>query len=160
MTNGHKKYCKKCGCEMSSFAVRCLHCGEVAVFSRNAFISFWLWFCLVINVLCSIGYFLLLFSSIGLWTRTPEPTWLKLVWLAVSVTTVVGYSLLIKWKKTGFYVLTGVAVVNLILNIITTGNIISVIFPAISFVIIYGILQIKKEGVEYWEAMDLKNENL
>lgn len=160
MTNDSKKYCIKCGCEMSPYAVKCLNCGRVAEIKRNAFVSFWLWFCVVINVLCSIGYFLLLFSSKGLWTGTPEPTWLRLVWVAVSVATVLGYTLLIKWKRTGFYILAGIAFINVGVNLITSGIFISVISPVISLVVLYGILQIKKDGIEYWEAMDLKNENL
>ena len=49
----------------------------IADIKRNSFVSFWLWFCAIINGLCVIGYFALLFSSKGLWTGTPESTWLR-----------------------------------------------------------------------------------
>ena len=64
--------CSVCGQEMPTYASKCSNCGAVADVKRNSFVSFWLWFCAIINGLCVIGYFALLFSSKGLWTGTPE----------------------------------------------------------------------------------------
>lgn len=97
--------CSICGQEMSTYASKYSNCGEVADVKRNSFVSFWLWFCAIINGLCVIGYFALQFSSKGLWTGAPEPIWLRLMWLVGSVVILCGYIMLIKWNKKGFYLL-------------------------------------------------------
>ena len=71
---------------------------------RNGFISFWLWLCFIVNGLAAIGYLLLMFSSKGLWSATPEPVWLRLVWLFSSIVILIGYWMLLKWKQNGFII--------------------------------------------------------
>lgn len=122
---------------------------------RHKFISFWLWFCTVINVLCTIGYFALLFSSKGLWTGTPEPTWLRIIWVVESAITVPGYVLLLRGNKTGFYLLVVMSIVKSMIDSFVTGEIIvSLVSMILSLVILYSILKLKKDGVSYWDAMD------
>lgn len=141
---------------MSVYASRCLNCGSVVKFKRHSFVTFGLWLCAIINGLCVIGYFALLFSSKGLWTRTPEPTWLRLMWLTGFAVCLCAYIMLIKWNKKGFYLCFGMCVVNMIINFIVNGISLSVLSPISGILILYGILQIKRDGVEYWEAMDIQ----
>lgn len=119
---------------------------------RNGFVSFWLWLCLVINVLIAIGYFALLFSDRGLFARQPEPTAIRLAWLALSLALVYGYWLLLKWRKLGWTILCGVAVLNTIVNIATTGP--AGFLSLLPLLILYLILQIRKNGISCWSWLE------
>lgn len=67
----------------------------------------------------------------------------------------IGYIMLIKWKKNGFYIVLVVGILNIITTICTVGFAVSIISSIIGLILLYGILNIKKDGVEYWLAMDL-----
>lgn len=149
------KKCKVCGNTMSIYATKCNNCGTIEPHKRHPFITFWLWLGAIINGLLTVGYFLLLFSSKGLWTATPEPTLVRLFWLVGSVGLLIGYIMLIKWKKNGFYIVLVVGILNIITTICTVGFAVSIISSIIGLILLYGILNIKKDGVEYWLAMDL-----
>lgn len=126
---------------------------------RHGFISFWLYLGLVVNIISVIVYFLLLFSSKGLWTGTPEPTWLRIAWLLQSAALVFGYYLLLKWRKSGFYLIAGMIVAGIIINILTSAISVATFFPIIPCVILYLILQIKKDDTSYWDLMDYVGED-
>lgn len=147
--------CISCGHEVSQYASKCSNCGAAVEFKRHAFVTSWLWFCVVINGLCAVGYFALLFSSKGLWTRTPEPIWLRLIWLFGSVVTLYGYIMLLKWKRLGFYLCMGMSILSAVVSLIVSGSF-TALSAIIGILVLYSILQIKRDGVEYWEAMDLK----
>lgn len=170
MSNDSKRKCNVCGQELSAYAFKCPNCGTIAEAKsqqaenghhpagiiRHPFVSFWLWLGTVLNGICVIAYFLLLFSSKGLWTGTPEPMWLRLAWLFGASVAVYGYIMLLKWKRTGFYVLSAITAMNVTLSLISDGFSISAFMPIIGISVLYSILRIKKDGIEYWEAMDLK----
>ncbi|MBQ9193754.1 MAG: hypothetical protein IJ156_08560 [Bacteroidales bacterium] len=127
---------------------------------RHGFISFWLWLCAIANGIMSIIYFLLLFSSKGLWSGTPEPIWLRLSWLFSSLITLLGFVMLLEWRKTGFYVVLGVQSIGLaIVLFASVFSNVGTTFPAIistvaGIAILYGVLNLRHDGVPYWDAMD------
>jgi len=121
---------------------------------RNKFISFWLWLGVIINVIATIIYFLLLFSSRGLWSATPEPTWLRIIWVLQSIVLITGYTLLLKWRKIGFFIMAAMLVLNIILNVLASGISVATFSPIVSFMLLYFVLQLKKNNVSYWDAMD------
>lgn len=123
---------------------------------RNKFVSFWLWLGVIINVFFTIIYFLLLFSSKGLWSATPEPTWLRIIWVLQSVALITGYAMLIRWKKLGFYILFAMSILSIILNLLTSEITIASFSPIVSIVLLYCVLQLKKNDVAYWDAMDME----
>jgi len=123
---------------------------------RNKFITFWLWLGAVINVIFTIIYFLLLFSSKGLWSATPEPTWLRITWVLQSITLITGYAMLIKWKKFGFNILVAMSILSIILNLFTNEISIATFSPIVSIILLYYILQLKKNNITYWNAMDME----
>lgn len=156
--------CPNCGSETPAILSRCRNCGEripkksaVEETSlpkkRNGFISFWLWTCLIVNILFTIGYFALMFSSKGLWSGTPEPFPLRLFWFIASLVIVVGYWLLIAWKKVGFYLLSGTAIVNGIISFCIDPSMIVLVSAIAPIFILYLILQISKNGNSYWEVL-------
>lgn len=122
---------------------------------RNKFVSFWLWFGTIINVFFTIVYFLLLFSSRGLWSATPEPTWLRIIWVLQSIILITGYAMLIKWRKLGFYILVAMSILSIILNLFTNEISIASFSPIVSIILLYFVLQLKKNDVAYWDAMDM-----
>ena len=129
--------------------------------NRHGFITFWLWLCAIANVLTTLGYVLLLFSSKGLWSATPEPIWLRLLWLIGSLALLVGYILLICWDKIGFYVIAIIQGLSVLINLIIGGltdPIITSFLPLVALVLLYGVLHLSKSGLSYWDAMDKAEE--
>lgn len=156
--------CPKCGGETPTILSRCRNCGEklpkeVIVEElnvpkvRNGFVSFWLWACLVINVLFTIGYVALMFSSKGLWSGTPEPLPLRLFWVIASFVIVAGYWLLTSWKKVGFYILSGTAIINGTISFCLVPSMVSLITAIAPIFVLYLILQISKDGKTCWELL-------
>lgn len=156
--------CSNCGGETPSVFSRCRHCGERLAKQiveeeinvpkeRNGFVSFWLWAGLVINVLFSMGYFALLFSSVGLWSATPEPFPLRLFWVLACIARATGEWLLISWKKVGFYVFTAVAIVDGIISLCIAPSMLILISAIAPIIILYLILQIPKKGRSCWELL-------
>jgi hypothetical protein len=156
--------CPNCGSETPSILTRCRNCGErlpkeVVIEEtnvpkvRNGFVSFWLWACLIINVLFSIGYFALMFSSKGLWSGTPEPLPLRLFWVLASVAIIVGYWQLISWKKVGFYILSGTALVNGIISFCIAPSMAVLITAIAPIFVLFFVLQIPKNGKSCWEQL-------
>lgn len=127
---------------------------------RHGFISFWLWLCAVTNGIMSIFYLWHLFSSKGLWSGTPEPTWFRLSWLFSSLINLLGFVLLLEWRKTGFYVILGVQLIGLAIALFASvfANVVNTVPSIISTIagiaILYGILHLRHEGLTYWDAMD------
>ena len=127
---------------------------------RNGFISFWLWLCFIVSGLAAIGYLLLMFSSKGLWSATPEPVWLRLVWLFSSIVLLIGYWMLLKWKQNGFIIIMLIQLITIVLNLFLSGDVgINITFfsPIVGLILLYKILKIKKNGLSYWDAMELKS---
>lgn len=160
--------CPKCGAKTPEVLSFCKNCNErlpkvnfdsntsiEPLKQRNGFISFWLWVCLVINVLFTIGYFSLMFSSKGGgWTGTPELFMLRLFWLNASVVVVIGYVMLIKWNKTGCYILAGTSIViNGIVSFFIYPSVAVLISAIIPIIVLYYIIQIKKNGESYWDCI-------
>ena len=62
----------------------------------------------------------------------------------------------LKMGQNGFYFLSGVCVFSMVINIIISGFVFFIFIPIISVAILYFILHIKKNGIKYWDAMDMK----
>ena len=115
---------------------------------RYPFISFWLWLSVIINGFVTLGY-------IG-WYAEIGFTWQPIMWLAGCAFILSGYIMLLRWDKTGFYILSLACVFSMVMNILISGFTLSMFTPIISVAILYFILHIKKDGIDYWNAMDLK----
>lgn len=115
---------------------------------RHPFISFWLWLSVIINGFVTLGY-------IG-WYAEIGFTWQPIIWLAGYAFILSGYIMLLRWDKTGFYILSLACVFSMVMNILISGFTLSIFTPIISVAILYFILHIKKDGIDYWNAMDLK----
>ena len=115
---------------------------------RHPFISFWFWLSVIINGFVTLGY-------IG-WYAEIGFTWQPIMWLAGCAFILSGYIMILRWDKTGFYILSLACVFSMVMNILISGFTLSIFTPIISVAILYFILYIKKDGIDYWNAMDLK----
>lgn len=130
---------------------------------RHGFVTFWLVLSLIGSVIMMI--FTLADTFIICQSVDEFPMSVLLPCVAV-LCTVGGYALLLCWKRRGFSVLVTVQLVMVINNMLSIADEEVVIFnptlfylqafiaPIISLIILFLILQIRKNGVSYWEAMD------
>ncbi len=155
--------CPNCGGETPAILSKCRFCGqsissvkaveEEAPKARNGFVSFWLWASLVCNILATVGYIALMFSSKGLMSRYPEPFIIRLSWVILSLALVVGFKFLLDWKRNGFFLILIAQGLSGIVSLCAFGTIASLVMCFAPVVVLYLILQIKKNGVSCWDLL-------
>lgn len=157
--------CPSCGKETPGALARCKHCGEVLhkhdiitpevydVKSRAGFTTFYLWLGQLLNAIMGLAYFATIFTRKGLWSAY-DPMYTRIYGFVSSAILFYGYLSLMRWKKSGFYILTLMAGVSLIVNLVS-GNPLSfsTFSPIVSIMILYAVLQIKKNGKSCWEQL-------
>jgi hypothetical protein len=70
---------------------------------------------------------------------------------------IVGYILLLLWKKIGFRVLIGVSIISLPFDIALGMNIGQILWSIVGILILWGILHIRKNGKTTWEQLEDNN---
>lgn len=153
------KTCKVCKGKFLPYVDKCPLCGSEITIARNAFILFFLLLWLVINGLHVIDAFDLLLEYI--WELTPEPIWLVIFWLLGSVVDVCGNVMLLMWNKNGFYMFFVMSILRIIVDMVNTrySDCVTDLSPLIGIILIYCILKIKRYGISYWDAMDIRKPN-
>lgn len=76
-----------------------------------------------------------------------------------DIINIVSLTLLLYWKPLGFYLYAINTLVAYIVLVMLTGaeyELFDIIRLIISIIVLYAILNIKKEGISYWKAMKLK----
>ena len=83
-----------------------------------------------------------------------EPMSDRLVTFVLTGVMIVGYIGLLKWKKSGFYIIVGAQILNWFMSI-SIGMLKGwyIIVPFISIAILFAILQIKKNGKSCWSQL-------
>lgn len=156
---------------------------------RAGFITFWLWFGIVVNLI-SVPFTILQLNSVSnlgylgieLITQgvdvtpfvnsihTPQYMLIGVTILSV-ILYIIGYALLLKWKKMGFFIIVIAALINVIVTLIcypmireaylSIGLIVdysmvkytTLIGSCSSIFILWMILRIKKNGVSCWSQL-------
>ena len=116
---------------------------------RHGFVTFWLWVLIVGNII----YAIVAFSPKFMWGGNVSNIFVlySVVIGVLSICNVIGaFNLLLK-KKIGFYLIGGTAILGGILSIIMTHSFPS---PLIGLVTLWAVLQIKKNGISYWEVLE------
>jgi hypothetical protein len=67
---------------------------------------------------------------------------------------VIGLVLLLRWKKIGFWIITVVSGVSLMINLTIGGIVLQTIGAIIGIVIYWGVLQLKKNEKTAWEQLE------
>lgn len=158
--------CPSCGNNTPAVLTRCKHCGErlpqnrglkatevYQIKKRAGFTTFYLWLGLVLNSIMGIAYFATIFTRKGLWSAY-DPMYTRIYGLVSSAILFYGYLSLLRWNKIGFYILILMAGISLVMNFIGGGAIsFPTFFPIISSMILYAVLQIRKNGSSCWEQL-------
>lgn len=134
---------------------------------RHGFVTFWLWFCIVANVVLAAIFFM------GSDSFLMDYPIIVCGVLGVCTLSVVGLFMLLNWRKLGFWLVVTAAVINVLTVVYTqyemsqiysmlgisvgidTAEIVKAIGQeAIRIGILFGVLQIKKNGVSCWSQLE------
>ena len=125
---------------------------------RHGFVTFWLWMGIIGGVITAIYYFLQanaiaeqLYQMTGTYVN---PSIMYLLG-GISLINIIFPIALLQWKKWGFWALCVSATMGLIINLsMGMGIIISVVGALLGIIILWAILQIKRNGVSCWKNLD------
>lgn len=159
--------CTSCGKETPNAFAKCCHCGQelptqnkiaentaIQVKMRSGFTVFYLWLGIVVNSLLSLAYLATIFTKKSLWLAY-DPMSSRIYGFVASAVLVIGYLELIKWKKIGFYTLITMGIFSLMMNMFAEGLVaFSTFFPIVLMLVLYAVLQLKKNGKSCWEQLD------
>lgn len=149
-------YCSNCGAHLPLTDAEGMEMNYEAddAKQRNGFISFWLWFCIVINSIIGVMYLFSLFGDRGVMYGS-EPMSDRFINFFMTGLLIAGYIGLLKWKKFGFYLIAGLQILSWIISLSSGDfNGLYLFAPVISIAVLYLILQIKKNGKSCWSQLD------
>ena len=160
--------CPICGKEIADDSKTCEYCGVTLVDptddeqeapkpERHGFITFWLWLIAILNGVAG----LVLLAGAAESGYYDSMVRVMIIFTGVlSLLHATGAGLLLAWKKAGFYLIICVAVLSLFFSILTGvmyeawgETFRSIISSVVSPIILWFILNIKKNDVPYWELM-------
>lgn len=155
---------------------------------RHKFISFWLWFCICANLISiissvityqnlgNLGYYGMQLINQGIDLEPfrnaihPHILILQIVAAISGICMIISYAKLLKWKKSGFWILVITAIITAVINAIMMNcikqdyallgmsynwnPIIQIVVTPISVFILWAILQIKQDGVSCWSNLE------
>lgn len=154
-----------CRAELEDYMERCPECGRTqkqievtveetqtncaVVKERHGFVTFWLWLIAVGNLLMAIISFFPKF----MWGSSFPDAYVvySIVDGLFGLINVVGAAFLLSWKKLGFAILFVSGICGGLFGLITVG---SMPVGLVGLVILWLVLQKKKNGVPYWACMD------
>lgn len=164
-----KVKCSECEHENSRMLSFCSNCGAQLPLTqsdglemdneafnekqRNGFVSFWLWCCIVINAIIEVMYLFSLFGNRGVMYGF-EPMSDRIINFIMTGLLIAAYISLLKWKKSGFYLIVGLGILRWIITL-SFGHfkVLDLFAPFISIAVLYLILQIKKNGKSCWSQL-------
>ena len=157
---------------------------------RNGFVTFWLWFGIICSVISGFfgsitasSYSNLSLYGMDLTTAGIDYSYatnqlenasniIVITTIVSAICCIIGYSMLLKWKKAGFWVMIASAIVLSCFNLYAMGQIseayteiglyldstiitiTQVVGSFISWIILWAILQIKKNGISCWSQLN------
>lgn len=120
---------------------------------RHGCVTAWLMLMIVLNALTSFAYF---FANDKVSQTFPggiSKTALILLG-ALGIGNIVFSILLLGWKKVGFWGFVATSAVVLVVNLIIGLSVTQSVMGLIGIVVLYGVLQIKKEDVSAWSNLE------
>ena len=123
---------------------------------RHGFVSFWLIVCMIAHAINGA-----MFASFTLMNNAYEPAFMAIF----SGFSIWGLYLLWRWEKWGYWILATSSFIsalfysyNYLLPVLSSAMLLSLISTAISMLILYGILCIKKDGVSTWSQLNVDSD--
>jgi hypothetical protein len=155
-------FCSKCGSENldgSQFCAKCgtaITSGSVAVGNlserkRHGFTSFWLIF-LIVGYL--IGGSIYLFAPQVITQYWNASNGLIMLYGIATIAGIIGIVLLLCWKKIGFWIIIGLSIVSIFLNVAIGMNIGQNLWGVVGVVVLFGVLHIRKNGKTTWSQLE------
>lgn len=120
---------------------------------RHGFVTAWLVLMIIANSMTAINN---LFASLMITDNFPSnvPTQMIIILGIIGIANIVFSVLLFKWKKLGFWGFIITSIGSLIINLSTGLDIVQSFFGMVGIALIYGVLQIKKDGISAWENLE------
>lgn len=120
---------------------------------RHGCVTAWLIFMIIANSLTAVSY-LFMGDTISQNLPEPIPQPMMIVLAIVSIMNLVLAIMLFQWKKWAFWAFAGTSIIALVINLSLGLGIGTSLFGLAGIAILYGILQIKKDGVTAWENLE------
>ena len=126
---------------------------------RHGFITFWLWFCTILNGLGTLLFIWALFLTDGILPLANSQLWLRILIVVSTAAVFVGYIMLLDWRKAGFFVILVSQIVSIASLIIIApfspsySNYITIPSTILGLFVLYFILQLRHDNLPYWDAM-------
>lgn len=153
-----------CKAELDDYMERCPECGRLQkqfkvpekeqksddiIIERHGFITFWLWIVIVGNMLMAI----ISFFPKTMWGSNYPDAYVifSIISGLFSIVNVVGAFMLLAWKKMGFTIIALSAISGGLFAFFTIGTLPTGI---VGLIILWLVLNIKKNGVSYWNGLD------
>lgn len=115
---------------------------------RHGFVSFWLIFMLVGNILALISLVFVLSSG----TLGSDKVSMYFFIVLNCILNVIGLITLLKWKKIGFWLFLAGSVFSMLIDLATGGS--YILLFLLGFAIFWAVLQIKENGVSCWSQLE------
>lgn len=120
---------------------------------RHGCVTAWLILMIISNSLTSIFY-LFMGDTVSQALPTPIPQPMMMALGIIGVVNLVFSIMLFQWKKWAFWAFAGTSLITLGINLSMGLGFVTSILGLSGAAILYGILQIKKDGVTAWENLD------
>ena len=167
---------EQCKAMLDDYVTRCPHCGRlqrkkeiaaqtpkpdaardefdnteylcVPLRKRNGFVTFWLWLILAGNMFAAVTSFF--FERMRGSDFPDQLVIISVISGVLCLVSAFGAQMLLNWKKSGFVVIFVSAACNALIALVSTGS-----FPVgiVGVVLLWMILQLKKNGKSCWEQM-------
>ena len=125
---------------------------NVARRQRHGFTTFWLVGSLIFGFISAI---FCLFVSQFMSELLDASIWYVLASGIILVLGIIADILMLRWKKSGFFIFIGINILQPILStIMMEFDIFTIIFSLVAIVIRWGVLNIRKNGKTVWEQLE------
>lgn len=126
--------------------------------NRHGCVAAWLWFSIVASLLAALLYLLggeFVNQSMELSGSEPLSKTMMITYSTISIIGIYGYYMILQWKKTGFYIIIGISLLSGLWSYMSNGDIIMTIASIfIGPIILFLILQIRKDGITAWDHLE------
>ena len=120
---------------------------------RHGCVTAWLILMIIANSITAISYLFMGDTiSQNLPNAIPQPMMLGLAFLGIA--NLVFAIMLFQWKKWAFWGFVGTSILALAINLSIGLSVGASLFGLLGIAVLYGILQIKKDGVTAWENLE------
>lgn len=119
---------------------------------RHWFATLWLIFIMIVNAIVGCISFFIDMESLGS-PAVAIPSEASIALGILSLFNVVCAAMLLKWIKCGFWGVVATSIIAAGINLYIGLSIGSALMGFVGVMILYGVLQIKKEGISTWQGL-------